>query len=116
MIIQSVSISLAISIQYNINDFLVLTSSSFRQELVPAMDSVEMPGVSSAVGQEDTEDLSIPRAAINKMIKGLKTLFLMSFVTSRFLHFAQLCLFFGITLSPSAASLPGFSVVPAVRL
>ena len=62
--------------QYNINDFLVLTSSSFRQELVPAMDSVEMPGVSSAVGQEDTEDLSIPRAAINKMIKGLKTLFL----------------------------------------
>ena len=34
------------------------------------MDSVELPGVSAASPQEDTEDLNIPRAAINKMIKG----------------------------------------------
>ena len=33
------------------------------------MDPAELPGVSSSA-QEDTEDLSIPRAAINKMIKG----------------------------------------------
>jgi len=33
------------------------------------MESVDIPGVSSTSGQEDTEDLSIPRAAINKMIK-----------------------------------------------
>lgn len=32
------------------------------------MDPAELPGVSSSA-QEDTEDLSIPRAAINKMIK-----------------------------------------------
>merc|ERR1739838_148167 len=33
------------------------------------MDSVELPGVSATSPQEDTEDLNIPRAAINKMIK-----------------------------------------------
>jgi len=34
----------------------------------PLMDPTELPGVSSSA-QEDQEDLSIPRAAINKMIK-----------------------------------------------
>ena len=39
----------------------------------PLMDPTELPGVSSSA-QEDQEDLSIPRAAINKMIKGDRTL------------------------------------------